>query len=87
MDGLPIDRDVVEAACRLLAAHHPIGVAELAELLPEEGMSPPEGEDRLHWVCRHLNAASDRRSRTWELPDMRLVAIDPLYEGWCSHTG
>jgi hypothetical protein len=81
MDCMPIDQGVVEAARRLLAAHHPIGVADLADLLAREGVSPPEGQDRLRWVFRHLNAASPHRSVTWRLPDTRLVDIEELYEG------
>ncbi|MGH8899093.1 MAG: SEC-C domain-containing protein [Egibacteraceae bacterium] len=77
---MPIDQGVVEAAGRLLAAHHPISLADLAELLAKEGVCAPEGQDRLGWVGRHLSAVSSR-SVTWELPDMRLVAVDPLYEG------
>jgi hypothetical protein len=81
MDCMPIDQTVVETARRLLAAHHPIGVADLAELLAKEGMHPPEGQDPLRWVFRHLNAVSQDRSVTCELPDMRLIDIDGLYEG------
>ncbi|MGH8884106.1 MAG: YecA family protein [Egibacteraceae bacterium] len=81
MDGTPIDQEAVKAARRLLAAHHPIGVADLAELLAKEGVCAPEGQNPLRWVCRHLSAASTHRSVTWELPDMRLVDIDRLCEG------
>ncbi|MGH8900999.1 MAG: SEC-C domain-containing protein [Egibacteraceae bacterium] len=78
---MPIDQGVVEAAYRLLAAHHPISLADLAELLAQEGVCAPEGQDRLRWVGRHLSAMSSCRSATWDLPDRRLVAVDPLYEG------
>ncbi|MGH8902339.1 MAG: hypothetical protein ACRDYA_11820 [Egibacteraceae bacterium] len=76
----PFDSRVAEAARRLLAAHQPIRVADLAELLAREGVSLPQGGDRLRWVFRHLNTSSCR-SVTWALPDTRLVDIDGLYEG------
>lgn len=79
-DPGPFDPGVAEAARRLLAAHQPICVADLAELLAEEGVSLPQGQDRLRWVFRHLNTSSCR-SVTWALPDTRLVDIDRLYEG------
>ncbi|MGH8896051.1 MAG: hypothetical protein ACRDZ4_03265 [Egibacteraceae bacterium] len=81
MDGMPIDRAVAEAARRCLAAHHPVTVADLVELLAQEGVRAPEGEDPLRWVGRHLDATWGDRSFTWDLPDRRLIDVDELYEG------
>lgn len=81
MDRILINEHVVKAARRLLAEHHPISIADLAELLAKEGMTAAEGQDPLRWVGKHLSAASTGRSVSWELPDRRLVDIDRLYEG------
>jgi tetratricopeptide (TPR) repeat protein len=81
MDGTPIDQEAADAARRLLAAHHPITVADLAELLANEGVRAPEGQNPLRWVFRHLSAEAQHRLVTWRLPDMRLVDIRKLFEG------
>ncbi|MGH8903543.1 MAG: hypothetical protein ACRDYA_18205 [Egibacteraceae bacterium] len=81
MDGKPIDQAVTETIRRCLAAHHPIAAADLARLLAQQGVHAPEGQDPLRWVGEHLDAASGRRSVTWELPDLRLIDVDELYEG------
>jgi tetratricopeptide (TPR) repeat protein len=73
----PIDQGVVAAARRLLAAHQPIAVPELVELLAREGMVAPKDEDPLRWVTRHLNVAPG----TWQLPDRRMIDTQTLFEG------
>jgi hypothetical protein len=81
MEGMQVDRAVAEAARRCLATHHPVTVADLVELLAQEGVRAPEGEDPLRWVGRHLDATSGHRSFTWGLPDRRLIDVDELYDG------
>lgn len=73
----PIDQDVVVAARLLLVAHQPICLADLVELLAEEGVSAPKDEDPHRWVNRHLNM----HPGTWELPDRRMIDTETLFEG------
>ncbi|MGH8886669.1 MAG: hypothetical protein ACRDYX_16145 [Egibacteraceae bacterium] len=76
-DGTQIDQGVVAAARRLLAAHQPIAVADLVELLAQEGVVAPKDEDPLRWVGRHLNVLPG----TWDLPDRRMIDTQTLFEG------
>lgn len=78
---MPIDRAVAEAVRRCLAAHHPVAAADLAELLAQQGVRAPAGQDPLRWVSQHLDPKPGHRPVTWELPDRRLVDVDELYEG------
>jgi hypothetical protein len=60
-----------------LAAHQPVTIAELADLLVGEGLTPPEGEDPLTWAINHLVALPG----SWQLPDGRVIDAHTCCEG------
>jgi len=61
----------------LLAAHQPVTIAELADLLEEQGLAPPAGEDPLAWTIDHVVALPG----SWQLPDGRVIDAHTCCEG------
>lgn len=60
-----------------MAAHQPVTIAELADLLVEQGLSPPAGEDPLTWTIDHVVALPG----SWQLPDGRVIDAHTCCEG------